>query len=234
MRSHIVLCVALCVAACSDPKSEIIPPDGPGEWSQEFAQTVKKLPEDDRKLLAGYLMRNALKDSKDLALPTIGEAIDDQKKFLAAQAKREAEEKALADKARRERDAQIAKLRSAVTVALTSKVTLPEDSYSGRYSPRIKLTITIHNKTTKAVTGVKGLAVFRDQFGETIMETSLAMDERIAPGATRTTTSYGMDVNEFMDDHVKLAVTKYADLKFEFVPEQIVFDDRSVLSAPTE
>ena len=212
------------VSACADPKSHKIPSGPASEWPASFTESTETLSAEERELLAGYLVRRSLSGDPGTEL-TISEAIDNQRAFEAERISRETEEAALAEQARKAKEDRIAAFREKVTVALAGTTLLPENYSAGRYSPEFRMELAVANKSNKDIRGVKGTVVFRDLFDDEFLRIGLSMDERVAAGEQRTIGGYGLELNQFMDDHNKLAATKYEDLKFEFVPEAIVFAD---------
>ena len=74
-----VIAVAVLVAGCSKPTDTVIPSDM-SKWDTELAPAVKKLSEDDRKLLTTFVMRAKMGQAfgKGEGVPfgmTVGEAI---------------------------------------------------------------------------------------------------------------------------------------------------------------
>lgn len=86
-RVSVFLLPLLLAAACStEPRDRPIPTD-PSAWKSnaEFRNTVEALPSPDRKLLQNWMLRHAFAAGKGEAIPkrTIGEAIEEQRKFAA-------------------------------------------------------------------------------------------------------------------------------------------------------
>lgn len=235
MRRLTILVLSAALAACSGPKSTPIPTD-PSKWDT-LASSSKRLSDDDRRLLATYLMRMgvgaAFGNSKVSVPPgtTIGDAIDAQSKFEADQKEAEVQAAAVKSKADAQLAQRAARLKQAATVVLTNLSVLSKNYDAGRYSDRLALTFAIMNRTGKAISGVKGVTVFDDQFGAEISRMSLSMDEDVAPNSTRTIEGYGKDINQFEADDQKLATTPFSKIKATFIPEMIVFADGSKLGS---
>jgi hypothetical protein len=226
---------AMLLAGCSNPKSTVIPAES-AKWDT-IAPSLQKLKDEDRRLAAAYMLRMSLGGAFGANAgispgTTIGQAIENQKKFEADQKVAEAQAAALRAKVLAERQAAVAKISNAVQVVLANKTVIPENIYAGRYSASIGIQIAIQNKSAKAITGVKGVFDFRDQFGSPIMTLKLSMDEDVPAGGQRLISGYGMDINEFRDDHNKLANTEFSKMKATFTPEAVVFADGSTLAAP--
>jgi hypothetical protein len=231
-----VMVASALLAACSGVKSKVIPSD-PSKWDS-IAADAKNLSDADRTALTAYLMRISLggiMGGKAAAIPpgtTIGQAIEAQNTFEARQKLEEANAEILKAKVSAERAAQISKLNQAVTVVLSDLTVQGKDYDAGRFSDRLALSIAVANHTQKAISGIKGAFVFKDQFGEEISTMRLSLDEDVLANATRSIGNYGKDINQFEASDTKLSVTPLSKMHVAFVPEMIVFTDGSKLSAP--
>lgn len=233
-----VLClVALLAAACSNPLNQPMPADLKSAGDDKaFHAAVEKLPQDQRDLLVGYVARAALAEAFSAGTvkgnaKTIGEAIDDQRKFIAETKAKEAEQKALAEKVAAERAAATKAMDDVLTVALTGKSVRPKDIHAGRYRDAIAITIAFKNKSAKELTGVKGRLVFKDIFGDTIKSSGLKVDDPIAAGATFVWEGTS-DINEFIREDTRLAQTPQDKLRVVWEPITYLFKDGSTLTAP--
>lgn len=212
-------------------------PTDPQKWDT-IAGDVKKLSDEDRALFGGYAVRmtvgSVMSGGKGAIPPgtTIGDAIKSQRDFLEKQKQDEVQANLLKAKVEAQRAAQIAKLNQAVTVALASLTVLPKSYDAGRFSDRLSLLIAVQNHTPKAISGVKGALIFKDQFGAEISTIRLSLDEDIAPQASRSISGYGKDINQFEDADNKLAVTPLSKMHVSFIPEMIVFADGTNMAAP--
>jgi hypothetical protein len=104
---------------------------------------------------------------------------------------------------------------------------LPKSYDVGRFNGRLSLLLPVHNHTSKAVSGVRGHLVFKDQFSRDITGISLPLDEDIPPSSTRSISEYGKDINPCEDSDTKLAVTPLSKMKVTFEPEMVVFADET-------
>jgi len=108
-----------------------------------------------------------------------------------------------------------------VKVELTDKFT-----FEGDYSDYVGFVFDVTNNTDKTIKGVQGLATFKDMFGTEIIKIGADFTGRtIEPSQTSTVDDLSVEINEFMDDHMKLYATAYDDLKFEYKVTAIVFTD---------
>jgi hypothetical protein len=223
--------LAVLMVACTDAKSTPVPTGPLSDWPESFSHKVQTLSVDDRELLAGYVIRKQLAGD-NAGIVTVAEAIENQRQFKIEAEAREQEEARLAEEARQQREEKVAAFRKIVTVALTGTNLLPKNYDLSRYSPVYQLMLVIENKSDRDIRGVKGTVIFRDLFDDEILRLGLSLDKAVAAGEKKTISGYGLEINQFMDNHVKLASTDYKDLKFEFVPEAIVFADGTTEKMP--
>lgn len=237
----LVLCAAL--AACSNPKDAVIPQD-PAKMDAIKDQLQKLAPE-EKELLMGYVMRKAVSgilssaltpgEAKDSGIPpgtTIGQAIEDQVKFKAEQARKAEEAKALAAKLKAERDAALAKMRDAVTVALVSKKLVKHGPAGMAFDENLVVVFGYKNQTDREIAGIKGTLIVKDLFGDKLSAFAVSNDQSIAPGGTVTWT--GSRSTSFSMGNQDRKLAELPDDKFtvEWEPEMIVFKDGQKLTAP--
>lgn len=124
-----------------------------------------------------------------------------------------------------------------VVVSVTDKSNLPTNTNEGRYSDMVELTFEVRNRTDKTIKGVQGNLTVFDLFGEEILAMRCDFTGNSIPASDFITVDdMGMEVNQFMDEHVKLYNTDYSDLQFEYEVTDIVYDDGSSTNeqAPAE
>jgi len=224
------------LVSCTEPQEYKIPTDS-DQWQQDegFKEAIKKLSDDDKKLLTAYLMRAGMAEAFGTTPPerTIGEGIQNQKDWLAqraaeeaAEAEEQAKQEALAKKVEEERQAALAEARKALTMAVTSMTFVPSDAYAGRYQDSFSLSIGLQNNTEKDMSGIKGTVVFADMFDTEIKRVTLSVDDGIPAGQTIRWEG-NLGYNQFMDDDVKLRNTELAKMKITWEPEIYLFTDGS-------
>jgi hypothetical protein len=236
LRSLIVSLLVAGLLACSDPRNASLSND-PDNWESELKPVLEKLSEEERTLLAQYMMRAKLGEAfGGSGIPTgltVGAAIDDQRRFIEEEQRREAEARALRERVERERAAEIAKMDSVLSVAFVSKSYRDADYTSGQYQDLLTLVFAIENRSTKDIAGFKGTACFEDMFGDEISENNISYDETIPAGkAVRWRGS--LNYNQFMSEHQKLRSTPPDKLRFRFRPEVVIFVDGSRIELPNE
>lgn len=238
--SYIAIIALLIVAGCSNPKDTIIP--SKLDSLDSIGVSLKKLSPEDQELFAGYFMRHAIGAKmgglfglKSTPIPegmTLGKAIDDQRAFLAANASKEADEKALKEKVLKERERAMGAMRSAVTVTLVSKKIATETMSGIETDRKIEVVIAYQNNTDKAVAGVKGTLEVQDIFGDELSGFAVSNETTIEPGATVTWTG-GRSVKFSMNSNKDEKLAGLADDKYKVIwnPKMIIFGDGTKLSA---
>jgi hypothetical protein len=95
----------------------------------------------------------------------------------------------------------------------------------------IKFGISFENKGAKSIVGIKGIATFRDKFGDVISTLPMKIEVQLKPGQT-TLVKLQKKYNQFDSDDQKLANVDAATAKFELTPEVVLFSDGSKFEAP--
>lgn len=222
----------LAVTGCSRPQDTVIPSDMT-KWDAELAPQVKRLGAEDQKLAVGYVMRakmGSVLGGKDIPFgTTLGDAIAQQKQWLAdqaAQEKRAAELKAQVERDEAEQQARIGK---AVTVSLIAKQQLPRSFEARRFSDEQVFKIAVKNTSDKEIVGVSGAIDFIDLFDKKVGGVTFRISERLAPGAGTVWTG-SRDYNQFVDEHKAVWNLEEGKYKTRFTPDTIVFADGTKLS----
>lgn len=115
-----------------------------------------------------------------------------------------------------------------VVVTVTNKTNLPRDIMAGRYSARVQLVFDVANNTDTDIIGIQGILTISDLFDKKIISNQCDFTgDNIAANSSITVDRMGMDINEFMDNHVKLYNTDYADLKFEYEITDVIYAGNS-------
>lgn len=222
------------VTGCTKPTDTVIPSDM-SKWDTELAPALRKLPEEDRKLVAAYLVRAKLMESLSKEpIPigiTVGDVLAKQKQWQAEEEKKAAEAKALKEKLDREQQEARLAMSHAVTVTFLSKRQIPKNWELNRYRDVQQLSIGVENKSDKEIVGVSGELHFIDVFDKDVGSVNFGISERIKPGGTFRWAGE-RQYNEFVESHK--AIWNLEDGKYttRFVPEAVVFADGSKLTAP--
>ena len=229
-----MLALPLCVA-CSDPRDY----DATKLTEEQKKELGQKLTADEGQKLMAWMMRQALTGQQPAIGVTVRNAIKDQEQWAA---KVKAEEELAAVK-RKEEEARAAELRKKVeaerraaeeqfakmlSVALTAK-----RNQQGEYGKQfVYLHIAYENKTDKDIQGVKGVLHINDLFGDKIVNVRWSYDRGVAANKRAVETGSGLELNRFMDAHMKLWNTDFDKIKSNFEVQTIIFKDGTRVDAP--
>lgn len=237
MKSLIInISIILVLIGCSKVTDTLIPSDM-NAWDKELAPAIKKLSEEDRKLFAAYVVRAKLsgvfsKEKQEIPIGmTIGEAILEEKKWIAEQEKQAAEAAALKMKIEADRAEVTKAINEVAIVSFLNKSELDSNFHVGRYSDYQQFKVGIKNKSEKEIVGVSGEMEFIDVFGKLVGSVTFKISEKIKPNGTYIWIG-GRDYNRFNDSH--RAIWNLGEGKFttRFVPSAVVFSDGTKLVAP--
>lgn len=236
---------AALLAGCQKPEETVIPADS-SKWEETLKPVVQSLSAEDRNLLAGYLVRQKLAKTESPIGISVGAAIADQRQWVEAKNKRDAEERArlaetqakarvIADEMRAKEKAASDEMRAAVTVTVVKKALREDWGASGRVKTDEVLDVTFgyQNNTDKPIKGVKGLIVIKDMFGDKLSAFAVSNDKAI-PAKGRSTWTGGRSVQyAFGSDNKDRKFAELADDAYQMVwePEVILFADGTRLPA---
>ncbi len=220
------------LSACNGVKNEPLPAD---PKDPALVKAAAELGEEDKKLLAGYLMRREMAKAfggQQLAdgAATIGEAMEAQRKWLANMTESQKKAEALKVEVESKRKLIADQISQGVTVAFLSADFIPSSFDAGRYDDYENLSFAVQNNGKKAIKALKGEAVFIDTFGDVYVKVPMQFEETLQPGEKKEI-ELGMEINKFMEDHKKI-MSLDSSKKFRFEPDQIVYTDGSTLKAP--
>ena len=220
MKKQILLLgVATLLISCSSPMNK--------KFNQETAaEDIKdirsELDSTEIKLLAGSIFRLKLQDKK-LEGMTYAEILEDGKEWKAEQERKEAEQKALAEKAAKEEAERLKKLTEAVVVSCFEK-----GFTEYNYEDYITYKFVIKNKSDKDIRAVKGGITFTNLFDEEISSLNFVYDQPIEAGI-EVKWNAQTDYNQFLDKDKTLRNKDLKDLKVVWKPEKIIFEDGTTL-----
>lgn len=212
------------LVGCSDPKSYVVT-KLTGDQSEKLA---KALTPDEQKKLRGWMFRNAMGGGALPAGTTVSIALREQDEWLELRAAEEAEAAALKQKVEAER-----KLRREEFAKILSAVLIGKKNSTGEYGKKwVNLEIAYENKSDKDIRGVKGVLKITDIFDDKIMNITWPFDNGVPAKQTVVERGNGVDINQFMDDHIKLWSTDFDKLKSTFEVSTIIFNDGTQINAP--
>jgi hypothetical protein len=222
--SSILLIASILLVGCSDPKKYEVT-KLTDEQKKELGQ---KLTADEGQKLAGWMMRSALSGQEPSAGTTVEQALAQQDEWVEKQKADEAEKAELAKRVEAERKVKQQEFAKLLSVVLVSK-----KNSVGEYNQRwVGLEVAYENKSDKDIEGVKGVLKFADIFGDEIMNVRWSYDGGVPAKQSIVERNVGVDINHFMDDHMKLWNTDFDKLKSNFEVSTIIFKDGTKIDAP--
>ncbi|GJQ22125.1 MAG: hypothetical protein HBSIN02_24800 [Bacteroidia bacterium] len=227
IRFSWIVVLSAFVLSCENVKDKKIS-EATMEQDIQKIRDSKQLSDEEMKLLASYIIRakaGALFGGSELSMDkTVGQMIEEQRKWETERKIEEEKQKQLAEEAAREEERLAELLRNAVSVALYKKSLEKADYRSGVYSDYFLFGYVFKNLTKKTIRGFTGTIQFNDIFDKEIMKSNLSIDEPLAPNSTKRWQGT-LDYNQFMDTHRKLANTDLENIKMVWLPDKVLFTD---------
>jgi hypothetical protein len=88
------------------------------------------------------------------------------------------------------------------------------------------------NKTDKDIQGVKGVLHVNDLFGDKIVNVRWSYDRGVPANKRAVETGSGLELNRFIDSHMKLWTTDFDKIKSNFEVQTIIFKGSSSRMGP--
>jgi hypothetical protein len=208
-----------CLSSCTDIKKT--------KFTVENRDKIlSKLTPEERELLTASLMRQSMANifggsSNPIPDKTVGELIEDQRKWLAQQKAEEDRQKRLAE----EMAAKEAALRNIITVALYG-YQQKDGGFMGNY---VAVDYAYENRSSKDVRAFEGRVVYRDVLGNELADTDLKVLAPIKSGQKASTS----DRLPFIA-YSGLRDKKREDVKIEWNPTKILFDNGTSETIPSK
>lgn len=135
-------------------------------------------------------------------------------------------EKDKEDNEEKEKEKEKEEKKNEVLITVINKYNVPENWDEGRYSDRVEFDFEIENLTSRDIKGVQGTIIIKDLFEEEISSFNCDFTGEMIPAyGIINVDGIGIDINQFMDDHIKLYNEKFDDLNFEYEVKKIVYSD---------
>lgn len=222
--SALLLAGSILLSGCSDPKSYEVT-KLTDEQRKEIGQ---KLTADEGQKLTAWMMRNVMTGKEPPIGTTVAMALKQQDEWVANQRKEEAKAEELRKRVEAERKAKQEEFAKLLSVALVSK-----KNRTGDYGEHwVGLEMAYENKSDKDIQGVKGVLKLTDIFGDKILDIRWSYDAGVPAKQSTVERKSGVDINRYMDSHMKLWNTDLDKLKSTFEVSTIIFKDGTKLDAP--
>lgn len=113
-----------------------------------------------------------------------------------------------------------------VSIICIDKENIKADYSAGRLLPHAQFTFVVENKTEKNIKGIQGVVTVSDLFGKQIKKFNCDFTgQKIPAGESVTFTDKYMEVNQFIDEEVKIYNEEFEDLQFSYEVTDIVYDE---------
>lgn len=150
--------------------------------------------------------------------------------IISEERERQAQEQKELEEKRAKEEAEKEEIANAVTLNVYNKNLIPEDISAGRYQDFVELKMNCKNNTDKDIVAVKGNIKVTDLFGNAILNISLLYDKGTIPAKKEVDIKdVGIEINQFIDEHIKLRDTEFSKLKFSFETTSVAFADGTIL-----
>jgi hypothetical protein len=222
-----LFCALLFVcSSCTNIKSQKVTDRNKEKLLTEIS-TSRDLTDEERELLTGYMVRqnlSAVLQGGNPSIPTgktIGEMIEDQRKWVAQNAQEEKVEKEKEQKLSAEIASRDTALREFVTVTLYS---LKESTYGGMNGFEARIAFKAGSKDIRAFQGNLALS---DVLGNSLGELPVKVLTSLKANESGTT-----DYSNLYMAFPELRGKRLEDIKAQWKPTKIILPDSTELSAP--
>jgi hypothetical protein len=228
-RSAWAIVVAAACGCSTDPHSIKIS-EANREKPYESVKDVKGLTGDEARLLLAYQIRMGASELTGSTKPnvvgrTVGDLIEEQRKFETDAQTRAAEQERLAKEAKAKQDALAAELTKSLSLAVFEKT-----EHSSDYEQYILIKCAYENKSLKDIRAFKGVLHFTDLFGAAIYTTTIRIDDPIKAGEKAEWIG-SVKYNQFIDEMRRFKGMDLKDMKIQWVPTAIIFSDGTQIGA---
>lgn len=210
----------LLLLGCNNPLSKKYNKD----TVQEDLKAINEKDTASSQIISATLIRYSLA-GVNLSDITYQKLLDDGTLFKHEIDKKNAEEKALAEKARVEEEVKIKRLSKAVVASVFS-IKYETDQYD--IEKTIRYGVVMENKSGKEIRAIKGSFQFNDLFNSEIKSIDLTIDTPIKAGKILKD-YYLTDYNQFNDEDDILLSKELSSLNIIWKPSKIIFKDGTTL-----
>lgn len=138
----------------------------------------------------------------------------DTKKIAEDEKKKKAEEE----------NQKYEKLRSIISVETKEKTFISSDYMKGTYDDYIQIKFNFTNHSDKNIKGFQGKMIFLDMFGNEISSNPLKYELGINSGETKEYLA-NKRFNQFLEEDKQLKNTDLINMKYEWLPSTIIYED---------
>ncbi|MEW5924964.1 MAG: hypothetical protein AB1746_13350 [Candidatus Zixiibacteriota bacterium] len=227
-----LIIIPIVLGCTSNPKDIMITEENQDKIFEEV-KDLKGLTVEESRLLFAYLTRLKIgevigQDRQQIVGKTIGDLIHAQMEFEANIKKQEEEQARLAAELKLREDSLALELKNAITLTVYEKSFIESDVSANRYNDYIVIRCVYQNTSNKNIRAFTGRIRFTDLFDRKIFESNITISDPIKAGA-KNKWSGTIEYNQFMVDYRALRNSVLTDMKIEWLPREILFEDGSKL-----
>lgn len=117
-------------------------------------------------------------------------------------------------------------------VVVVDKTKIEKDIYNHRYSNYAEFVFEVTNTSDKPIKGIEGVLTVYDLFGKEIEKFGCDFTGKtIAVGETVEYDNMSKEINDFIDEDVKIYLTDFSDMQFSYKITSVVYTDGSKITA---
>jgi hypothetical protein len=162
---------------------------------------------------------------------TVGQVIDEQRKWSAEKKSEEDRQTALTAQAKAKQAQVQAELGKALVLSVVKKELVAADAYG--IGKNLSVRCAYQNTSSKDIRAFQGTVHFNDLFGDSIFKINIKVSDPVAAGE-KGVWDGSMHFNEFIDGQKRLAATSLSDMKVEWSPRTLIFADGTTMGESNE
>ena len=227
-----VLWLVTWAGCAADPRDIVITEETRSNLLESLAEEQGLTVDEVRLLMARELRTTAAEafggEAESAVGKTVGEVIAEERAFQDEEAARREQEERLAAEARAREEELATELRSAILLTVSSKDFVPSAPSAGRFSDYVTFRVAYENTSDRDIRAFRGRLRFTDLFGDEIMSSNITIQDPITSGDQGTWDGQ-VEYNQFITEHVRLRQTDLDDMRVEWLPAGVIFEDGTQL-----
>lgn len=247
LRKKVLLtAIVLAISGCTSDAYDFVIPEDVSAWSDNegFEKAVESLPDSDREKFTQYvrssIIRKAFGGGGIKAGSTIGDVIElvNADKLRTEEKDKAREAEIAASNERKEHARQLQqdmtdKMNSHLDVSLLSLQFKPMDIRSGNVQQdRFVFDLSFNNTSDTAISGIKGVVVLKNIFGDTLRMFSFTDDTHVSSGSSYVYKGQ-IKHNKYLSEHAALRSADPSKVTLEWIPVAYIFENGEILELKT-
>ncbi len=236
-RTAVVALLILATTGCSADPKKIRLTDAPPDAQLASLRLAKGLTVDETRLLYGYFARIRLESVEgvppNLSGRTVGELIDEQRRWEQSHADLIAERQRHDSDWRARANQVVREMETALSVRIVD-IRDPDATEATHGSQRsVIVRLAIENVGNRTIIEVEGAVRFSDVYGRDLFDGTVVLREPLPPGEAVERVLL-VDCVPFMDQETHVRQVRLADTRAAWEPRLIRFEDGGVLAMSDE